>query len=346
MKLTRELEKSRENGGEDVQKIRDGFISVLQMYAQEVEVPSFPLSGLVLIGGGSGIPTVGRSLYRKGVRSFTSVASVMDVGGGSGFVQDAFGIPHMNDVAQHLLRTNPSRCPLAEFIDARSSNSWRQDGYLVLAAAVELFGVERGIDYISAALKNTHRSLPITGIPCEPIFTYGGCEYDTHAFAYIPGRRGVASDVSLNRAATPLPGVIAAIQNAETIILGPGDVHFSILPPLLIPSVIELMDSVRRIVLVANLTARRIDIPGFSLRDLLNFWKRRLPRKPEYYVLVNSLPVVNQKDPALADDIPGDEYGNFHIYRAPLAGKSISRNEQLLHDEDALGNALCNLLKQ
>lgn len=346
MNLTRGLEKARKNGGEDVQKIRNGFMSVLQMYAQEVEVPNFPLNSLVLIGGGSGVPTVGRSLYKKGIRSFASVASVMDVGGGSGFVQDVFGIPHVNDVAQHLLRINPNRCPLAEFMDVRSSHPWRQNGYLVLAAAIELFGIECGVDYISSALQNTHRSLPITGIPCEPIFTHGGCEYDTYAFAYLPGRRGSASDILLNRAVTPLQGVIEAIQNAETIILGPGDVHFSILPPLLVPGVIELMDTARRVILVANLTARRIDIPGFSLRSLLDFWKRRLPRKPEYHVLVNSLPVVDQKDPVLMDDIPGDKYGNFHIHRAPLAGRSMSRNEQLLHDEDTLGDALCNLLKQ
>ncbi len=345
MDFTNELEKARKMGCGDIRKIYLNFIEVLRDYIKirSVSLP-FPSSNLVLIGGGSGISTVGRSLYEVGISNFTSIASVMDVGGGSGVIQDRFCIPHMNDVMQHLINMNPRKNKFSEFMSLRTSDEWKQDGYIMIAAAVNLFGVERGIDLIGCLLENDHRALPVTSQPCEPIFTYRGREYKTYEFAFLPDKIGVADHVKLNVSASLLPSVSKSIQNANVAVIGPGDIHFSILPPMLVPGMYEALCHVRKIILIANLTARRIDIPGFTLKDYIAFWKKKLPQKPKCNILVNSFQNINQEDPPLKDDIHGDYYMDCHIHRANIAGHSLSRNKQPLHDKHALGKSLKYIL--
>lgn len=346
LNISKELEKASKNGGADIRKVYYNFKNVLETNINIDRVSSdFTPNSIVLIGGGSGVSTVGRSLYKIGIPNFTSIASVMDVGGGSGVVQDAFGIPHMNDVMQHLININPIKNDLANFMALRTSYAWKQDGYLVLAAAIEMFGMGKGVDFISHSLENIHRSLPVTEQPCEPIFTYRDVKYGTYEFAFLHGRIGVADHTELNIAAKILPEASISIRNADIVILGPGDVHFSILPPILITETREALDNIRKVILVANLTAREIDIPGFTLKNFISFWKERLPKKPEYHIIVNSSLNINQENRPLKDDVQGDCYKGYYIHRAAIAGVSVSRNQQLLHDETMLGEFLFRLIK-
>jgi uncharacterized cofD-like protein len=345
MNIASDLMEASRKGGADIREVYRNFKSVMASCAGIGEMlPCFLRSGIVLIGGGSGTSTVGRSLYRVGISNFTSIASVMDVGGGSGVVQEAFGVPHVNDVIQHLVNMNPEKNDFSRFMSQRTSNEWKQDGYILLAVLIGMFGMERGVDVVSYLLGNKHRSLPIADKPCEPIFTYQGIEYGTYGFAFLEGKISTADDIRLDVQVNILPGAAEAIQNADVAILGPGDVHFSVLPPMLVHGTYEALSKVRKIILVSNLTARRIDIPGFTLRDFVSFWKERLPENSECHVVTNSFIGTNLEESPLKDDICGDRHAGCFIHRAPVAGVGMSRNRQLLHDEEALGKALKSLI--
>lgn len=336
------IKASKESGG-DIHKAYEGFRdAIIDCKISLIPISPMLVNNIVLIGGGSGTTTVGRSLYEIGITNFTTIASVMDVGGGSGVVQNVFGVPHLNDLAQHLINMNPTKNDLSHFMNIRNNYSWRQDAYLVMAAMINVFGMKNGIDLIGYMLGNKHRSLFSTSIPCEPIFTYQGKKYKTYDFAFLD-RNDAADFIKLNRPAKIFPEAEKVMLGAKFAIIGPGDVHFSVLPPIITEGFQEVLSTVHKIILVANLTARKIDIPYFKLSNFIDLWKRYLPLGPEYVVLANNSSIA-QADPVLEDDIIGDKYREFYLYRAPIAGKKLSRNQQILHDEFELGNSLKLLL--
>jgi uncharacterized cofD-like protein len=73
------------------------------------------------------------------------------------------------------------------------------------------------------------------------------------------------------------PRVVDAIGRADVIVVGPGSLYTSLLPPLLVPSVLEAICSSRAVrILVANLMTEAGETDNFSVLDHLLTLERHL----------------------------------------------------------------------
>ena len=87
------------------------------------------------------------------------------------------------------------------------------------------------------------------------------------------------------------PEVISGILNAEVVVLGPGSLFTSTLPPLLVPGVQRALVQARaRVVYVCNIMTEAGETDGFSVFDHVQALFEHLGRYPDQ-VIVNRTPV-------------------------------------------------------
>lgn len=313
------------------------------------EWSSLPDTGILLVGGGGGTTTVGRALLSTGVLRFTTMPNVFDRERypktfelrGSGLVRTLLAGVDVLDTFTHLFLIRPQGWwwlnPLSRFLATHVRDI--RPGYFVLAVAAELIGFQPAVDWLGWEMENSWRVVPPTDTPTEIKFVQG--LHVLGLYDYILRRpdpsRGF-DQMRLDPSAGLSDPATRTLLAARQIVIGPGDVHFTVLPHWLVSGFKgALVANVSAaLVLVANLTARDVDIPGFTLKMFLDLWDRYLPKDRRVTVLVNSTPLEG----ALRDDLDGDSYGRFVLIRRPVASSQRSRAGQLIHDVDHLGQAL------
>lgn len=303
---------------------------------------------ILSIGGGSGVSTVGRALRHIGAPSFTTLANTGETQEsqgrvvGAGIVKRRFNTIDWIHVARQTLYVRPESewTPWHVLLAGRTRRDrFLRKAHVIYAAAGELWGIQNALDFFSACMGNTHRVIPTTETPCDMIFEYGGEYVGFYEYAFREKRTEIADRSFLHPIAQLGDTAEAALNGAHVVILGPGDVHFSVLFHFLVDEFPEVLARVPTIVLVVNITARELDIPSFTLSRFLDFYGNHIiPSTREVIALVHR-GEVSARNP-LVDDVRGDRHGRFRIVRAPMAGTDLSANRQLLHDEQLLGEAL------
>lgn len=322
---------------------------VMKLYLKNHPVRNQTCGRVVLVGGGSGSAVAGQALLRVGFSSFTLVANVADTlrdkvtrePVGAGLLKVEYKVPDVVDITKQLLHTMPEeeRTELHVLLEQKPYPSMRI-GYLVLGALYRVLGdLQVAIDVVNEALGNHYRVLAVTDAVTEVFFRgSGSTEFlDLYSFAQVDP--GPPAELRLQPSAQLLPTVREVVESASHIILGPGDLHFSILPHFLVRGFREALEkSKAKLVVVANLTYRSIDTPGFTLRRYLDVYDGYLPTERPVTVLMNQ--GGGEFESALNDDVYGSEYGRFSIIRSLLASSKINNNNQLVHDTIKLGTEL------
>lgn len=306
-------------------------------------------NSVVLVGGGSGVPVVGRSLGLCAIKSITMIANPTDALrnkktrelAGAGIFKD-WGAPDLVDITKQLLHSVPQGewDELRRLCDKKPQPMMRI-GYFVLEALRQLIGLQGAINMLGNWLGNSYTVIPSAESSTEAFYVKDGRVMNVYDFAL--GGYSLPEEIVLQPQAVLSGHAKEAIKGSEFLVFGPGDVHFSVLPHFQIKGFSkEAEKSAAAIILIANLTARPIDIPGFSLSRFLDLYGRYLPDR-EIIVLVNCGDSV--KNDPLIDDVSGDYYGRFRLARADLASRQKSNNDQLIHDEEKLGRALAAIIE-
>ena len=82
------------------------------------------------------------------------------------------------------------------------------------------------------------------------------------------------------------PEVISSILNAEVVVLGPGSLFTSTLPPLLVPGVQRALVQARaRVVYICNIMTEAGETDGFSAFDHVQALYKHLGRYPDQIVV-------------------------------------------------------------
>jgi uncharacterized cofD-like protein len=193
---------------------------------------------IVAVGGGTGLSTLLRGLKRY-TSNLTAVVTVTDDGGSSGRLQKELGILPPGDVRNCLVALADDEAMVTDLFryrftegDALSGHSF---GNLFLAAMTGITGnFDKAIKESSRVLNIKGRVLPATlsNVRLHAVLRDG---------TEIAGETNISkSDQPIARimldpaSAEPLDEVIAAIREADAIILGPGSLYTSILPNLLV----------------------------------------------------------------------------------------------------------------
>ena len=238
---------------------------------------TFAPKRIVAIGGGTGLPAVLRGLrpyVTKGVSvDLTAVVTVTDDGGSSGRLRRSMGLPPPGDIRNCLVALSEDEQLLAGLFQHRYGASAELEGHsvgnLILAALAEQTGsFLKAIELTSRVLRTAGRILPAT-------------QDNVSLEAELADGTRVAGESSINACgrsiqrvylrpadASPAPGVIDAIRNADLVTLGPGSLHTSVVPNLLVSGVAQVLTETRApVVLITNLVRERGEAVGLDLAD-------------------------------------------------------------------------------
>lgn len=223
---------------------------------------------IVCIGGGTGLSTLLRGLKEIGVRP-TAIVTLTDDGGSSGRLRRELDIPPPGDVRACLVALAEDESFMAEMFRYRFSRgelTGHSLGNLFLAALTEMAGsFDEAVALTSHVLAIHGNVLPATQRPAAltAVMEDG---------RVVEGESALATDRSRVRRLRLEPAdpgahhaALWAIERAELIVLGPGSLFSSTLPPLLVPRIRDtLLASTARRLYVANLLQEPNETIGYD----------------------------------------------------------------------------------
>jgi len=200
---------------------------------------------IVCIGGGTGHANLLRGLKRR-TQNITAIVTVSDDGGGSGVLRDELNIPPPGDIRncmQALSNAEPTIEKLMAYRFEAGSLSGQSFGNLFLAA---LDGISDSFDEavikMGEVLAITGRVLPVSidDVHLRATFEDGSAVVGESKIAAAKrARKSRISRVEIvPKDAAVIKECIAAIKDADIIVLGPGSLYTSIIPNLLVDGIV------------------------------------------------------------------------------------------------------------
>ena len=232
---------------------------------------------VVAIGGGTGLSALLRGL-KEVTSNITAVVTVADDGGSSGQLRNELGIPPMGDIRQCIAALADSEPAMAKLLSYRFPSGEEVDssyrghafGNLLIAALTATTGdFEEGV-------RQSNRVLAVRGsvVPVAPQpVTLHAALIDGSVIegqSEIGRKRGIRRVWVTPEDAQPSAEALEAIAAADLIVIGPGSLYTSLLPPLLVPGIHQaLVNASAPRLLVCNVATQVGETEEFALSDHL-----------------------------------------------------------------------------
>ncbi len=242
---------------------------------------------IVAIGGGTGLSVLLRGLKEQ-TSNLTAIVSVADDGGSSGALRGVLGVPPVGDIRNCLVALADAEPLMGRLLQYRfpapggeGGGGERESapvpdrlaghavGNLLIAAmaAIEGGDFEEGVRQMNRVLAVRGRVLPVSPTP----LTLHARLRDGRT---VDGQSAIARSfgieaVWLTPEAVPVSEeALTAIAEADAIVLGPGSLFTSVLPPLLLPPVRAAVAAARGVrIYVCNVATQLGETSGFDLAD-------------------------------------------------------------------------------
>ncbi|RMH22915.1 MAG: uridine diphosphate-N-acetylglucosamine-binding protein YvcK [Acidobacteria bacterium] len=308
---------------------------------------------VVVVGGGSGLAVLLRSLKREvgeRVGELTAVVTVADDGGSSGRLRRDLGVLPPGDVRNCLVALADDEDLLARLFQYRFPEgeglAGHSFGNLFLTALTRVTGdFYRAILTAESILSVRGRILPAT--LCDVRLRAAGRSgriYEGESAIGRSGERLVRLEMT-PAGAEAFPPAVAALAAADLILLGPGSLYTSILPNLLIPAIRRAVRRSRaEVMLVLNLMTQPGETDDMDAVDHLEALAAHAGEG-----LVDTV-LVNARRPTAAQLASYAEAGSrlVEVDRAALAARGVAvveadllADEPLIrHDPDKLRRAV------
>jgi uncharacterized cofD-like protein len=251
----------------------------------QLSVPT-PEPRVIAIGGGTGIYAVLTGL-RSHTSNITAVVSMSDNGGSSGRLRDEFGYLPPGDVRRCLvaLASDEDSMLLRRLFEYRFERGLGLNGHtfgnLLLTALTDILGsTDRAIDEAGYLLRIKGRVLPVTlddSTLCARLADGHEIRGETDIDIRKAHHDVPIQDVYLEPGASANPEAVRAIEEADLIVLGPGDLYTSVIPNLLIDGIPEAIRSSRaKSVYVCNVMTKHGETDGFAASKFIREINRYL----------------------------------------------------------------------
>lgn len=310
---------------------------------------------LVAVGGGTGLYTLLRGLKNYDL-DLTAIVTMTDDGGSTGELRDEYGVLPPGDVRRCIVALSDSSETMKDLFQyrfTRGSMAGHSFGNLFITALKELTGSdEAAIDQAAKLLKVKGRVLPVTLANRKlKAKLEDGQVIQGETNIDLPKHDGNLriTKVFLDSAAPANKQAVKAIEKANMIVLGPGDLYTSILPNLLVSGVSKsIAESRAKKVYVCNLMTKFGETNNYYLHDFINTINRYLTTELDYviwspvklskklkdqYRQQNSKPVALNKNKLSA-------YKKTKVIEASLA----SRVNVVRHDSNRLAKLIWSLI--
>src|SRR5579864_6209362 len=307
---------------------------------------------VVAIGGGTGLSTLLRGLKRK-TSNLTAVVTVSDDGGSSGRLQKELGVLPPGDVRNCLVALADDEAMVTDLFKYRFSEgeglSGHSFGNLFLAAMSGITGnFDKAIKESSRVLNIKGRVLPSTlGIVRLCARLEDGTVVEGESTISTSGQRikQVFFDPPF---AAPLAEVIAAIAEADAIVLGPGSLFTSIVPNLLVDRIArEVAASSAVKIYVCNVMTQPGETDGMTASDHVQALLENAGARVCDYVVVNDEPPSKLRETyAREGQIPvtADVDRIRELGMTPVRAQMISETVNVRHDPEKLGQQVLGVI--
>jgi len=243
---------------------------------------------IVLIGGGTGMPSLLRGL-KKHECELTAVVNVTDSGRSSGKIREEMGILPPGDIRNCIAALSESESVVREVFQYRFENG-DSLGNLMIAALSDIFGsFESAIEEVGKILNIKGMVLPVTlkNVHLCAELQDGEIRVKEHNVRGI-GKAKI-NKVYLDKKAYANPVVLEAIKGADLIVLGPGSLYTSIISNLLVDGVADaIVKSKAKKVYVCNIMTQAGQTDDFTSSTHVSELVTYLGADCLDYVLVNS----------------------------------------------------------
>jgi len=319
---------------------------------------------ITVIGGGTGSFTM-LSALKHHTSQIAAIVSMADDGGSTGVLRDELGTLPPGDVRQCLvaLSDSPKVRDLFDYRFDEGTFKGHSFGNLLLTALEKVSGdFSEAVETASEILRVNGVVIPATldnvRLKMEwaetSVILHGERVIDAEFFQHDPRR----AELSLVPAASSNPTAIAAIEQADIVVIAPGDLYTSLGPLLVIDGIGDALKKTAALkVYVSNLVSKKGQTDTFTVSDHAAEIERFAGEHfLDYVVYNNQMPT-----PALAAryeqegsyvtevDAASLEAAHYHSYGGRFLGKvaaahkgdSIPVTRSLIrHDAVAVAQAI------
>ena len=263
---------------------------------------------VVVIGGGTGNFVVLCGL-KKFSLDLSAIVSMADDGGSTGILRDELGVLPPGDVRQCLVALSTSSRLMRSLMNYRFENGGlggHSFGNLLLSALEKVTGsFEKAVEEAGKILYIKGKVIPVTTHQVRLKMILNNRKV-------LEGEKEVYLSQEIDAGYKTIylepypkvnPRVIEEIDHADLVVIGPGGLHTSLIPNLLVEGVSEaICNSGARKVFVLNLMNRKGQTSGFKTSHYLSELVRFLGRDVFDHILIN-----NQKVPKDLIDVYAEE---------------------------------------
>lgn len=258
---------------------------------------------VVCLGGGIGTVNLVKGL-KKYTDNITVIVSTADDGGSAGRLRRLYDIAPPGDAVSCLSamlpddRTEDAKLLTYRFPGERYGKDedlgGQKLGSLMLVAAYKMTGsFEEALVYLKklfhakgTILPSTVENLNLTAVTTDGVSVDSEENIDLGKYE---GER-VLETVSITPKNPEVPqSTIKALEDADCIITGPGDLYTTILPILLIPGISECLRKITKPKLyILNVANKPFETRGYKSSDFVKAIEKHIGSFPFSHVLLNS----------------------------------------------------------
>ncbi len=314
---------------------------------------------VVVIGGGTGNFVVLKGL-KKYKLDLTAIVSMADDGGSTGILRDELGVLPPGDVRQCLVALSNSSRLMRSLMNYRFENGGlggHSFGNLLLSALEKVTGsFEKAVEEAGKILFINGKVIPVTTHQVRLKMVLNNRKI-------LEGEKEVYLSQEIDQGYKTIflepfpkvnPRVIEEIQNADLIVVGPGGLHTSLIPNLLVEGVTDaIVKSDAKKVYVINLMNRKGQTTGYKSSDYLKELVRYMGQDIFDYILINGqkpakelIDVYAEEGELVENDLEGDR-----IVLADLLGRlaeepkrDLLKRNLIRHDSKKLAQELMKIV--
>lgn len=271
---------------------------------------------VVVLGGGTGLSNLLRGLKQFPL-DISAIVSVSDDGRSTGRLREEFKTPAVGDIRQVLVSLSETEPLVQELINYRFQTTSDLNGHtignLLLTALMNITGnLSNGIEALSKVFNLKGKVVPLTE---ENITLVAKMEDGTiiEGEHLITAAKKRIEHVYYKEQPMVTPEAIAAINEADLIILSMGSLYTSIIPNLLCPELVKAIDSSKaKVMYICNMMTQSGETDDFNVSKHIEILNKYLGKKKVGIVIANSgeikreliekYAVLEQKDPVLLDE--------------------------------------------
>lgn len=236
---------------------------------------------IVVVGGGTGNFTVLKGLKNHNV-DISAIVSMADDGGSTGILRDELGVLPPGDVRQCIVALSNSSRLMRSLMNYRFENGGlggHSFGNLLLSALEKVTGsFEKAVEEVSKIMAIRGKVIPVTTNQTRLKMVLRNRKV-------LEGEKEIYLSQEIDQGyhsiyLEPYPKAnqeaLSEILNADIVIIGPGGLHTSLIPNLLVEGITKaLLESQAKKIFVSNLMNRRGQTTNFAVshyvKELISF---------------------------------------------------------------------------